>query len=938
MANITLHVGVQPEDSYNNFKKEIQALATEISKEFKDIKVSFDNKSINTMKSQISELIQSLSKLESHKIKISADNNLSELISSNINTLSSVIESIDTNIQNLSQSLSEITKRSNIFGNIENSATDASNIITRMNEQLESLKSVMSGFSGININLGGSNSVDRQRQYGISARNAISEMKSQAAELESFYSSIYKNSQNGVDAVVKAARGTDVWKKNDIFEIVGNLGDTSASLTKQMNAWKQWINIMEEVAKVKNLDISGITSNFSKSAAALENDAVNISNGSLDMDNNLEKIKSIFGSGSDLSEIIKKIDEVKVAIQEVSLALKDISLSDDSFSSLTVSINSVTESVNSLRDSLSQALSQLKDVQNSATKGSLNSDILGLSNTNKEIKEAESGLENLVKEVNTYKGNTDKLISRVSTYVDSTTGDKIKVTQSANKKGALKTSTTQVISQVTDNEKELIQFYSQLTKCNNALGRFSLAEKSSSEQSNKAYENLKNLRNEMLNFLPTLSQGVVSFEQWNKILQSWKVNIAENSAVLQLNGDSKKTISDTGEKTAADDVQKLIQYYQVLNQSEIALKRFSQAQQSADQSTQAAYDGIANQINEMRNFIDTFESGSLSAEEWDEKIKQAKLSLAGFSETIKRNVSDVKVSPNNTNNYNKLYILINKCNSALQRFSAAEHSSTQSSINAYKAIKDNVSILKQLEAECKAGSTTLGDYNKQIKDVETSLKLNTAIIQDNGDATKSFSARLGGAMSKFSNWLAASQGVMYAVNAMRKMVSTTIELDTAMTELKKVTDESDAAYSKFLDDASSRANNLGVSLSDVVNSTADFARLGYSMSEASQLSDVATIYKNVGDGIENVSEASESIIATMQAFGIQAKDAMSIVDKFNAVGNNFAISSKGVGDALLRSAAAMKSAGNTLDETIALATAANTVVILMPRIRSNTNC
>ena len=328
----------------------------------------------------------------------------------------------------------------------------------------------------------------------------------------------------------------------------------------------------------------------------------------------------------------------------------------------------------------------------------------------------------------------------------------------------------------------------------------------------------------------------------------------------------------------------------------------------------------------MRNFIDTFESGSLSAEEWDEKIKQAKLSLAGFSETIKRNVSGVEVSPNNTNNYNKLYILINKCNSALQRFSAAEHSSTQSSINAYKAIKDNVSILKQLEAECKAGSTTLGDYNKQIKDVETSLKLNTAIIQDNGDATKSFSARLGGAMSKFSNWLAASQGVMYAVNAMRKMVSTTIELDTAMTELKKVTDESDAAYSKFLDDASSRANNLGVSLSDVVNSTADFARLGYSMSEASQLSDVATIYKNVGDGIENVSEASESIIATMQAFGIQAKDAMSIVDKFNAVGNNYAISSKGVGDALLRSAAAMKSAGNTLDETIALAAAANTII------------
>lgn len=42
--------------------------------------------------------------------------------------------------------------------------------------------------------------------------------------------------------------------------------------------------------------------------------------------------------------------------------------------------------------------------------------------------------------------------------------------------------------------------------------------------------------------------------------------------------------------------------------------------------------------------------------------------------------------------------------------------------------------------------------------------------------------------------------------------------------------------------------------------------------------------------------------------------------------NNFAITSGGIGDALLRSAAAMNAANNTLDETIALITAANTIV------------
>lgn len=42
--------------------------------------------------------------------------------------------------------------------------------------------------------------------------------------------------------------------------------------------------------------------------------------------------------------------------------------------------------------------------------------------------------------------------------------------------------------------------------------------------------------------------------------------------------------------------------------------------------------------------------------------------------------------------------------------------------------------------------------------------------------------------------------------------------------------------------------------------------------------------------------------------------------------NNFAISSGGIGEALERSASSMAAANNTLDETIALITAANTVV------------
>lgn len=98
------------------------------------------------------------------------------------------------------------------------------------------------------------------------------------------------------------------------------------------------------------------------------------------------------------------------------------------------------------------------------------------------------------------------------------------------------------------------------------------------------------------------------------------------------------------------------------------------------------------------------------------------------------------------------------------------------------------------------------------------------------------------------------------------------------------------------------------------------------MDDAAALAEAALVYKNVGDGIDDVSVATESLISTIKAFGYEASDAMSIVDMFNEVGNNFAISSSGIGEALQRSASALAEAGNTLEESIGLVTAMNTVV------------
>lgn len=157
-------------------------------------------------------------------------------------------------------------------------------------------------------------------------------------------------------------------------------------------------------------------------------------------------------------------------------------------------------------------------------------------------------------------------------------------------------------------------------------------------------------------------------------------------------------------------------------------------------------------------------------------------------------------------------------------------------------------------------------------------------LRQQGKAGKSFFGQLQDQLAKLGVYLSGSAIWNALHQAMRQMLQNVIDLDKAMTELKKVTNETDATYERFLTNAAKRAGQLGATLADVVTATADFARLGYNIDQASALADAAIVYKNVGDGITDISVASESIISTMQAFGIAAEEVMTIVDRFNEVG------------------------------------------------------
>lgn len=199
----------------------------------------------------------------------------------------------------------------------------------------------------------------------------------------------------------------------------------------------------------------------------------------------------------------------------------------------------------------------------------------------------------------------------------------------------------------------------------------------------------------------------------------------------------------------------------------------------------------------------------------------------------------------------------------------------------------------------------------KIKPVETGLQSFINGIKGKFKEVGTYLASFG---SIYRIWGAIKQGVQYVQ-----------DIDAALTELKKVTDETDETYAKFLKTMAQTGANVGATTSDLTNMAASWARLGYSIEEAGELAKSTAVLLNVSE-FTDADKASEALISTIQAFGYAAKDSMHVVDVLNEIGNNFAVSSDGIATALQDSASSLMAAGNSLEQSVALIAAANKVV------------
>lgn len=129
--------------------------------------------------------------------------------------------------------------------------------------------------------------------------------------------------------------------------------------------------------------------------------------------------------------------------------------------------------------------------------------------------------------------------------------------------------------------------------------------------------------------------------------------------------------------------------------------------------------------------------------------------------------------------------------------------------------------------------------------------------------------------------MAGMVGVYDVINLGKEGLSVVRELNTALTEMRKVSDESLQSLKNYQNTTFDTADAVGTTAKQIQTSTADYMRLGESLDQAAESAKTANVLLNVSE-FDNIEDATKSLVAMGQAY--KDLDKMTIVDKLNEVG------------------------------------------------------
>lgn len=378
-------------------------------------------------------------------------------------------------------------------------------------------------------------------------------------------------------------------------------------------------------------------------------------------------------------------------------------------------------------------------------------------------------------------------------------------------------------------------------------------------------------------------------------------------------------------KTAADfsAVSKKISIFTEAIES--AAKKSNDLSKITENVSTGVYDAKSSTMNAKLSAYEGQNSESLTrarnaAKSFDEELQKIKQHLDS-SDSFKMNDTEFNNSVEKMTTALKTFqntmVQVGNESSKNLKFGVAEKSANK--VVSYmeantRAAKEYGAELKALEQQYRSMSTVAEKVQLDNKFAVLKSQISAQGLTGNSMFTEL--KRAVTQIGQFVSVYGVLQNVMYTVP--HQIIGAIKDVDSAMTNLYKVTEETEQRYQSFTKTAASAAKELGRDMSSYINQTANWAKLGYSLDDSEKLSKLSSIYANVGE-VSDATAVSDMVTA-MKAFNIEASNAVTIIDSLNILGNDFATSSADLGEGLSKSASSMKTAGSDLYETLAMLT------------------
>lgn len=182
-------------------------------------------------------------------------------------------------------------------------------------------------------------------------------------------------------------------------------------------------------------------------------------------------------------------------------------------------------------------------------------------------------------------------------------------------------------------------------------------------------------------------------------------------------------------------------------------------------------------------------------------------------------------------------------------------------------------------------------------------------------------------ISNYAGTYLIYQGFNVLKRSIGEVIDEMVELESSMVQIDRVLNESSLNIDNYRDKLMQIAYDYGNSMDNVADIALRLAQAGYDSNEVLALTQKTLLALNTAE--LNATQATDDMVAVMAQWGLmtgsateQAENYGNIIDKINKVADNFPTTSQDIMDALKKTSSAFNLAGASIDETIALITAA----------------